>query len=175
MTIWWIRVTKKTCLLAIVAGAACSSLAPTSAVAQTNEAIAESLFIEGKQLYSDKRYAEACRKLAQSHAADPAGGTVLLLAMCYEQMGRTASAWAKYGEAIAMARRDGRHDRAERAQESMDALTSRLSYAAVTLEPDAKSQPGMEFILDEVAIPLLIDAKVPIDPGPQLSHGAWQP
>jgi len=140
-------------------------VAPGAALAQNNEAIAESLFIEGKQLFGEKRYAEACQKLAQSHKADPAGGTVLLLAMCYEQAGRTASAWAKYGEAVAMARRDGRSDRAQKAQESMDALTSKLAYATVTLEPDAKKQANMEFVLDDIGIPLLIDAKVPVDPG----------
>jgi hypothetical protein len=85
--------------------------------------------------------------------------------MCYEQAGRTASAWAKYGEAVAMARRDGRSDRAQKAQESMDALTSKLAYATVTLEPDAKKQANMEFVLDDIGIPLLIDAKVPVDPG----------
>jgi hypothetical protein len=138
---------------------------PSVAAAQTNEAIAESLFIEGKQLFTEKKYAEACQKLAQSHRADPAGGTVLLLAMCYEQQGRTASAWAKYGEALALARRDGRPDREQRAQESMDALTPKLSYASVTLAPEAQQVRGMEFVLDDIGIPLLIDAKVPIDPG----------
>jgi hypothetical protein len=159
------RVTKCACCLALVLGALAFVAAPKTALAQNNEAIAESLFIEGKQLYSEKKYAEACQKLAQSHKADPAGGTVLLLAMCYEQTGRTATAWAKYGEAVAMARRDGRPDRAQKAQQGMDALTPKLSYATVTLEPEAKTQPNMELSLDEVAIPLLIDAKVPVDPG----------
>lgn len=136
-----------------------------SALAQSNEAIAESLFIEGKQLYSEQKYAEACQKLAQSHKADPAGGTVLLLAMCNEQLGKTATAWAKYGEAVAMARRDGRADRAQKAQESMDALAQQLCYAKVALEPDASATPSMEFVLDDAQIPLLIDARVPMDPG----------
>ncbi|HMA94784.1 MAG TPA: hypothetical protein VKP30_18970 [Polyangiaceae bacterium] len=141
-------------------------MTPAAAFGQTNEAIAESLFLEGKQLYSEKKYEFACTKLAQSHKADPAGGTVMLLAMCYEQLGRTASAWAKYGEALALARRDGRQDRAQKAQESIEALAPQLTYANVTLEDAASKQIPMEFVLDEVPIPLLIDAKVPIDPGP---------
>lgn len=142
------------------------AMTPGAALAQNNEAIAESLFLEGKQLYSEQKFELACTKLAQSHKADPAGGTVMLLAMCYEQLGRTASAWAKYGEALAMARRDGRQDRVKKAQESIDALTPQLTYANVTLEDAASRRIPMEFVLDEVAIPVLIDAKVPIDPGP---------
>lgn len=166
MTTSSIHVTSTAALLALVLGTSSLVIAPRTALAQSNEAIAESLFIEGKQLYNEKKYEQACQKLAQSHKADPAGGTVLLLAMCYEQAGRTASAWAKYGEAIAMARRDGRSDRAQKAQDSMDALTPKLSFATVTLEPDAKKQTNMEFVLDDIGIPLLIDAKVPVDPGP---------
>lgn len=138
---------------------------PRIATAQTAEAIAESLFIEGKQLYNDQKYDEACRKLAQSHEADPAGGTVTLLAMCYEQLGRTASAWAKYGEALAMARRDGRQDRAQKAQSRIEALAPTLSYVNVVLWDESSKHLSMEFVLDDVAIPLLINAKVPMDPG----------
>lgn len=156
-----VRVTSYAWLLALVLG----NLAPGVAWAQGNEAIAESLFIEGKQLYSEEKYAQACQKLAQSHKADPAGGTVLLLAMCYEQLGKTATAWAKYGEAVAVARRDGRTDRAQKAQESMDALAQQLSYAKVSLNPEVQPPASMEFVLDDTQIPTLVDAKVPLDPG----------
>jgi tetratricopeptide (TPR) repeat protein len=145
--------------------ASLSFLTPTEARAQNNEAIAESLFHEGKRLYNEKRYAEACQRLDQSHRADPAGGTVLLLAMCYERLGRTSSAWAKYSEALALARRDGRSDREQKAQEAMATLEPQLTYVSVTLELEAKSIPNMEFELDGTHIPLLVDAKVPVDPG----------
>jgi hypothetical protein len=152
-------------LVALALGMAAFVACPKTALAQNNEAIAESLFIEGKQLFSEQKYAEACQKLAQSHKADPAGGTVLLLAMCYERQGRIASAWAKYSEALAVARKDGRADRVAKAQESIDALTPQLAHATVTLSPEAQQTQGMEFELDDVKIPLLIDAKVPVDPG----------
>lgn len=157
-----IRVTS---LLLLVSVTSFSFLTPTQSRAQNNEAIAESLFHEGKKLYNEKRYAEACQRLDQSHRADPAGGTVLLLAMCYERLGRSSSAWAKYSEALALARRDGRSDREQKAQEAMAALEPQLTYVTVTLEPEAKSISNMAFELDGNHIPLLIDAKVPVDPG----------
>lgn len=157
-----IRVTS---LLLLVSSTALTLLPTSVARGQTNEAIAESLFHEGKKLYAEKRYAEACQRLDQSHRADPAGGTVLLLAMCYERMGRTSSAWAKYSEALALARRDGRSDREQKSQEAMAALEPQLTHLSVTLEPEAKTLSNMEFVLDDARIPLLVDAKVPVDPG----------
>ncbi|MGC4069716.1 MAG: tetratricopeptide repeat protein [Polyangiaceae bacterium] len=142
------------------------ALAPTrSVLAQSNEAIAESLFHEGKKLYTEERYAEACHKLDQSHRADPAGGTVLLLAMCYERLGKTASAWAKYNEAVALARRDNRSDREQKARSALSALEPQLSYVSVSLSPEAKELTNLEFVLDGAAIPPLLDSKVPVDPG----------
>ena len=157
--------TRVTSLLLLVSATAFLVGTPSIAFSQNNEAIAESLFHEGKKLYSEKRYAEACQRLDQSHKADPAGGTVLLLAMCYERLGRTSSAWAKYSEALALARRDGRSDREQKAQEAMAALEPQLTYVSVTLETEAKAISNMEFELDGVRIPLLVDAKVPVDPG----------
>ena len=156
---------RATSLALSLTAASIGAFAPSRAIAQSNEAIAESLFHEGKKLYAEKRYAEACQKLDQSHRADPAGGTVLLLAMCYERQGRTSSAWAKYSEALALARRDGRSDREQRSKEAMDALEPELTYLTVSLEPEAKALTNMEFVLDGAAIPFLVDAKVPVDPG----------
>jgi len=136
-----------------------------TAQSQTHEAVAEALFTEGKQLYTEGRYSEACEKLAQSHKADPAGGTVLLLAMCYEKEGRSASAWVKYAEALAIARRDGRTDRAERAETARVELEERLTYLGLRLAPEVTQLEGLELRLDGVVIPPLGDAAVPIDPG----------
>lgn len=132
---------------------------------QTHEAVAEALFAEGKQLYLEGRYTEACEKLAQSHKADPAGGTVLLLAMCYEKEGRSASAWVKYSEALAMARRDGRADRADRAEATLAKLQESLTYLSLKLSQEISQLEGLELRLDGVVIPPLGDAAVPIDPG----------
>ena len=96
------------------AGAICICLLPfdTVAHAQTGEAVAESLFRDGKQLFQSDDFEHACPKLAQSYQIDPAGGTALLLAICYEKQGRLASAWARYNDALVLAKRDAREDRA---------------------------------------------------------------
>jgi hypothetical protein len=77
-----------------------------SASAQTSsdKAAAQALFDAGKRLLSERKYAEACPKLAESQRLDPAPGTLMNLADCYEKAGLTASAWATWLEAAAAMR-----------------------------------------------------------------------
>ena len=61
------------------------------ALAGPDERIAaEALFDEGKSLMIEGKLAVACEKLEQSQRIDPAVGTLLYLAECYEKSGRTA-------------------------------------------------------------------------------------
>src|SRR3954471_12905545 len=46
---------------------------------------ADALFQAGKQLITDKKYAEACSKYDASYKLDPTLGTLLNLADCYEK------------------------------------------------------------------------------------------
>ena len=57
---------------------------------------AEDLFAEGKALIAEGRTEEGCAKLAESEKLEHGLGVRFQLAMCREQMGRTASAWAGY-------------------------------------------------------------------------------
>jgi serine/threonine-protein kinase len=112
-------------------------------------------------------FAQACPKLAASHEIDPAGGTVLLLALCYEQVGKTASAWVKFNEALAAARRDGRSDRAERAASHIAQLEPKLSKLSVLVPAAVASQEGLELRLDGVVLPRVAwSRELPTDPGP---------
>jgi len=63
--------------------------APTSA---TDPAAAEASFQQAKKLMSEGKYAEACPRLEESDRLDPADGTKLNLAVCYEQIGDTSKA-----------------------------------------------------------------------------------
>jgi hypothetical protein len=129
------------------------------------ETLAEALFQDGKQLMEQGSYADACPKLARSQQLDPAGGTVLLLAMCYEQAGKVASAWLRYNDALGFARRDGRDDRAERAKEHLATLTPRLSRVTVVLPRQVVESKGAKLVLDGTELPAESTNSLPVDPG----------
>jgi hypothetical protein len=116
----------------------------------TREVTAETLFQEAHEALDDGRVAEACSKLADSQRMDPAGGTVLLLAMCEERNGKLASAWAHYHDALSFARKDARNDRAERALSRIADLEARLPRLHVeVVDPIA----DLDVRLDGVSLP----------------------
>jgi serine/threonine-protein kinase len=126
---------------------------------------AEALFDEGKRLMKAHSYSEACAKFAASHEMDPALGTLLNLANCYEQAGRTASAWAAFREAGDLAKTAGDIKRATVARERAAGLDPKL--LRLTLKVPSKSQvPGLEIQRDGVVVSAaLFGAAIPVDPG----------
>jgi hypothetical protein len=68
-------------------------------------------FDDGKRLAAQGRYAESCPKLAESQRLDPAPGTLMNLADCYENAGLTASAWATWLEAASATKQAGQVER----------------------------------------------------------------
>jgi hypothetical protein len=56
------------------------------------------LFQSGRQLMNAGDYEKACPMLRDSQKADPQPGTQLNLALCYEKLGKTASAWSTYSD-----------------------------------------------------------------------------
>jgi len=121
-------------LLGIAVLAACSLGMPRAAHAQqdaTSAAAAEKLFQEGRSLIEQGRWADACPKLAESLRLDPAVGTSLNLAECYERIDKIASAWVTYRKAETMARRAGQRERYTHAASRADALESNLSYLTI--------------------------------------------
>src|SRR5450432_2466634 len=91
----------------LLVGLICAVEPANAQVSQTDRTLAQSLFEQGKQLMQAGRYADACPKLEESQRLDPGGGTMLNLALCYEDEGKISTAWADFKEALSMARRDG--------------------------------------------------------------------
>jgi hypothetical protein len=148
---------------ALLAGPRASFAGPSA----TDFAVADALFRDGKALLAAGDYAAACPKLAESHHIDPAGGTVLTLALCYEAAGKTASAWAAFNEARAWARRDGRADRSALAEAHLAALEPRLRRLTLRVPPSTAALPGLEVALDGAPVrPSAFNVALPVDPGP---------
>jgi len=133
---------------ALVAAFAC----PSAARADTGDvAAAQALFDQGKKLMASGKFAEACPKLEESERLDPALGTVLNLADCYEKQGRLASAWSRFVEAQGMAHAGG-HAEAERvAKDRAGKLAPRLSRLVIDATA-ASSIAGLEIKRDGVLI-----------------------
>ncbi len=132
----------------------------------SDPASAQMLFDQARKLMNEHRWAEACPKLEESQRLDPAGGTALHLAVCREQEGKIATAWALYRDALSLAKRDGRRDRAKAAQERIDALGPTLPRMKLTLADSTASLPRLTITRDDVEMSrVLWDEVLPVDPG----------
>ncbi|MGA2448754.1 MAG: hypothetical protein ABTD50_08780 [Polyangiaceae bacterium] len=108
---------------------------------------AEVLFEEGRRLMLAHDYAAACPRLAQSETLDPAPGTALNVALCYEQQGKLATAWAAYKTAQGLADRPGQKERLAVATKSAANLEPKLSRVTISV-PSAARVSGLEVRFD---------------------------
>ena len=149
-------------------GAWLSMSSPAWSQGATDVAMAESLYQEGARLLGQGKLTEACAKLAESQRLDSGGGTLFLLAECHEKQGKTASAWAEYGEVAALARQKQRADIEARASARVAALE--LKVFRLTVEP-ATNRPvaGLEVKLNGRTLdPTALGSALPVDPGEQV-------
>jgi hypothetical protein len=107
------------------------------------------LYDQAKALMAAGKAAEACPKLEESERLDPGSGTLLNLALCYEQTGRIASAWTTYRDAAAAARSSGNVDRERGARERAAALAPKVSKLVINVAPSARV-PGLVVTRDGV-------------------------
>lgn len=132
---------------------------------QADRVLARSLFDQARKLMAEKKHAEACPKFAEAMRLDPGGGTQLNLAICYQEQGRTATAWMEFKDALSKARADGRADREKIAQERIAALEPKLSKVTLEVAP-ASEAPNLEVTLDGRLIGKASwGTPIPIDPG----------
>jgi hypothetical protein len=125
---------------------------------------AQALFDEGKRLMAAGRVAKACTKFEESQRSDPASGTLFNLAICYEESGRTASAWSTFLEAASVAHTAGNAEREAAARDRARSLAPRLSKVAVRVADDKIS--GLEVTRDDAPVGAAQwGLFIPADPG----------
>lgn len=160
-TCWSRRLAVPTVVLAVASATAL----PRTAYA-TDPATAQALFDQGRKLMAQERWTEACPKLEESQRLDPAGGTLLHLALCREHEGRIATAWALYQDALAQAKHDARRDRAKIAQERIEALAPRLPRMRVRVAPPNRRLEGFSLLRNDVIVgEAQWGEPLPVDPG----------
>ncbi|MDI1445919.1 hypothetical protein [Polyangium sp. 6x1] len=152
-------------LAAALTLAASIALAPGHAAAQGGDkkAIAEEAFLRGRELLDQGKPAEACPKFEESARLDPSVGALLNLALCNEQLGRTATAWARYKEAATLAHATGDTDRLRIAEEFAGKLAPKLSRLRVEA-----TSPAAGLVIErdgEVLGSALLGDAIPVDPG----------
>jgi hypothetical protein len=129
------------------------------------DALAESLFREGKALMAKKRFEEACPKFAESQRLAPSSGATLALAFCYEGLGKVASAWGAFSATVTLGRQDARADRVKVATARLAALEPLLPRVSFVVPPAWATLSGFELMLDGAALSPAAWSGIPADPG----------
>ncbi|MDB4933144.1 MAG: hypothetical protein JWP87_116 [Labilithrix sp.] len=131
------------------------------------EAQAEDLFQRGKERMAAHDLAKACALFDESYRLDLAGGTLQNLAICYEDLGKFASAYARFEElrAISKTTTPPRPDRIALADEHIAKLRRRVSRLFVVL-PEASLAPRMTVKIDGTTYTgVSLSEGVIVDPG----------
>jgi hypothetical protein len=137
-----------------------------STVRADDRAAARALFEEGRRLMKAGDVADACPKFEAAAHLTQTSGVRLNLAVCWEKLGRTASAWAMYDEARVIAERSGDASQLDLALKGKAALEPKLSRILVSV-PAASLARDLQVTRD--GEPVLSGAwgvGVPVDPGP---------
>jgi hypothetical protein len=136
------------------------------AAAADDRATAQQLFEQAKRSMRNGKYAEACPKLEAAAELSRTPGVRLNLADCYAKIGRTASAWAAYEEAGAIAERAGDSRAVEQAKQARAALGPKLTYLAILVGPKVRQIPDLAITRDGKLVPsAAYDDALPVDPG----------
>src|SRR4051812_36727114 len=130
-----------------------------------SSALAEQLFNQARDLAKANQWAEACPKFEASLKYDPVLGTRLNLAACYEHIGKIASAWSLYRQAVDLATQAGDAKRRDYARRQAASLEPRLPRLVITAP--ANSPPGLLVMRDGTPIdPAALGVPLYVDPGP---------
>ncbi len=116
---------------------------PASAASAQDQAAADVLFKEAKQLAAAKDWEHAIPKFQESQRLDPSTGTLLNIGDSYEKMDKLASAYGAFREAEVSARNAGDTGRQGEAARRAEFLAPKLAKLAIVVPPVAHV-PGFE-------------------------------
>ncbi|MBL8714415.1 MAG: PEGA domain-containing protein [Myxococcales bacterium] len=126
-------------------------------------AASRTLFDEGRKLMKAGKFAEACPKLEEGVRLNPGIGMRFNLAECYENLGKTASAWALYLDVAAAAKQKKEFPREKEARARAAKLEPKVSHLAVVVTAEV---PGLEISRDGSVIGKgQFGTAVSLDPG----------
>ena len=138
----------------------------TPAASAQNVAIAQKLYDDAMQLMAEKKYAEACPKLAESNRLDAGMGTRFYLGDCYENLGRVASAWALFTDVADEAKRTKQSGRESVARDRAKQLEGRLPKMTLQVPASVANVPGVHVRDNDTIVNTpLWGQPVPVDPG----------
>ena len=131
--------------------------------ARAETAAADVLFQQAKKLAAEGNMAEACPKFHASYEIDKQLGVLLNVADCEEKLGRVATAWGLWGEAIEWAKRAA-DPRLGYVQERRSAVEPRLPWLTIVVSHPVAT---LQIFRDEVPVPPpSFGVALPLDPGP---------
>lgn len=148
----------------------CAVLAQPQPEKPRDPIAAETLFARGKQLIDQGHTSEACAAFAESQQLDPAGGTLLRLALCHEAEGKLASAWLEFTEVVRVSKEAAGEptkltERVRIAHEHLAAIEPRLPKLVVSVPEGARAE---DLRVTANGLPRnsgIWGVAVPIDPG----------
>src|SRR5882757_8415497 len=106
---------------------------PVQAQAGADPPAARALFGEARKLMAQGKYEQACPKLEESLKLDAGIGTAFNLADCWEHVGKTASAWARFLDVATAAKNAGQADREKVARARAASLEPHLPRLTITV------------------------------------------
>jgi hypothetical protein len=136
--------------VAFVAAGLAVCAASAAADPKAEKARADKLFDDGRKYLATKEYSLACTAFEESEKADPAIGTQLNIALCYEEWGHVTAAYKAYvdAERVASAKKD---NRAAGARKKVDELGPKVPHLQITLP--AELDPSMVVLVDGAEVP----------------------
>lgn len=148
---------------------AITSMAILCALSMTASADkADKLFQKAKKLHAEKKYSEACPTYEEVDKTDPAIGSKLNVAKCYEDWGKLATAYTWYAQADKMAT-DAKDERAQKIKEVIDELDTNVPRMTIKIPEGADPDVLDTLTLDGQPIPEeWHNTQQRIDPGPHV-------